>query len=37
MEIFCPDDKAWREKVLRRGREVAGQACELAFGKDGKQ
>jgi hypothetical protein len=37
MEMFCPDDKEWREKILRRGREVVSQACELAFGKDGKQ
>jgi len=34
MEVFCPHDEAWREKVLRRGREVVSQACVLAFGKD---
>jgi hypothetical protein len=35
MAAFCPADNAWRGNVLRRGREVAGQACALAFANDG--
>jgi hypothetical protein len=37
MEVFCPRDGAWRERVLRRGREVVSRACVLAFGQDGKK
>ena len=32
LAVFCPPSERWREQVLRRGREVAGQACGLAFG-----
>ena len=31
LEVFCPSDKRWREQVLKRGREVIGQALALAF------
>ena len=31
LSAFCPEDEAWRAKVLSRGREVIGQACALAF------
>ena len=31
LAVFCPPAAAWREQVLRRGREVSTQACELAF------
>jgi hypothetical protein len=31
LEVFCPSDKRWREQVLKRGREVIGQALSLAF------
>jgi hypothetical protein len=34
LDAFCPRSEAWREQVLRRGREVAAQACGLAFGPD---
>jgi Protein of unknown function (DUF2817) len=37
MEVFCPRDDAWREKVLSRGRTVANQACALAFENDGRK
>ena len=32
LAVFCPPSEWWREQVLRRGREVAAQACGLAFG-----
>ena len=32
LAVFCPPSERWREQVLRRGREVAAQACGLAFG-----
>ncbi len=31
LAAFCPADTAWRARVLARGREVAAQACTLAF------
>jgi hypothetical protein len=31
LEVFCPPDKRWRDQVLKRGREVIGQALSLAF------
>jgi len=31
LAVFCPPSERWREQVLRRGREVAAQACGLAF------
>jgi hypothetical protein len=36
-KMFCPDDDAWRERILRRGQEVVRQACALAFGKDAEE
>lgn len=35
LEVFCPSDKRWRERVLRRGREVIRQGLALAFDHPG--
>ena len=34
LRVFYPASTAWRDRVLRRGRVVAAQACVLAFGND---
>ena len=31
LEVFCPSSRAWREGVLRRGKEVIAQGLALAF------
>lgn len=31
LEVFCPSDRKWREKVLAGGKEVIAQSIALAF------
>jgi len=35
LKVFCPPGRKWRERILRRGKEVIGQGLSLAFDQTG--